>query len=217
MLPGIRLSSAKDCTCRVVQLVFTRCSTGKTFEACWSWSPQAWIGVKFTAIALLIASVSAVTLTQRGTPQNQSDYWARQNADAAAAAADAAKAAAAVAAAAAAKTAAATAAADVVAIREQSGKVWGKISNTHPANMHPDTLKNVPQDTNNIKERDFARAANDISDNTHTGEHWDGPKRGRIIREYRRALDQCNISGQGKCTLDALGKNYPTAAAAAAF
>ena len=167
--------------------------------------------MKFTTIALLIASVSAVTLTQRGTPQNQADYWARQNADAGAAAAAAAAAAAKVAAAALAKSSAADKAAAKVEIREQSGAVWGKISNNHPANMHPDTLKNIPENHNDIVERDFARAANDISDNTHTGEHWDGPKRGRIIREYRRALDQCNIAGKGKCTWDELGAHYPTA------
>ena len=56
--------------------------------------------------------------------------------------------------------------------------------------MHPDTLKNIPVKFDDIKERDYATAAREISDNTHTGEHWDGPKRGRIIREYRRSLDE---------------------------
>ena len=75
--------------------------------------------------------------------------------------------------------------------------------------MHPETLKNVPVMTGDIKERDFAHSASNISDNTHTGEHWDGPKRGRIIRNYRKALDTCNISGTGKCTHAALGASYP--------
>jgi hypothetical protein len=83
--------------------------------------------------------------------------------------------------------------------------------------MHPDTLKNIPVKFDDIKERDLATAAREISDNTHTGEHWDGPKRGRIIREYRRALDEQNISGNGKVDHVKMGaNNYPTAVAAAA-
>ena len=146
--------------------------------------------MKFSAIALLIASVSAVQLEQRSTPQNNQDYWARQNADAAAASAAAAATAAAAAAAALAKTDAASAKAAKVALREESGKVWAKVSDTRAANMHPDTLKNIPVNYEDLKERDLKAAMNDISDNTHTGEHWDGPKRGRIIREYRRRLDE---------------------------
>merc|ERR1711934_1345439 len=75
-------------------------------------------------------------------------------------------------------------------------------------NMHPETLKNQPPasmaNEGMIEERDLKTSASNISDNTHTGEHWDGPKRGRIIRDYRKALDECNISGTGKCTQAAL-------------
>ena len=81
--------------------------------------------------------------------------------------------------------------------------------------MHPETLKNQPVKPEYIEERDFKNSASNISDNTHTGEHWDGPKRGRIIREYRRALDECNgPDGKptGKCTHAGLGKNYPNEA-----
>lgn len=52
--------------------------------------------MKFTTLALLFASASAIKLHGDGTPQNQLDYWAREkniakaNADAAAAAAKAA-------------------------------------------------------------------------------------------------------------------------------
>ena len=42
--------------------------------------------MKFTTIALLLASVTAIKLQATGTPQNQHDYWAREKADAAAAA-----------------------------------------------------------------------------------------------------------------------------------
>ena len=169
--------------------------------------------MKFATLALLIASVSAIKIHGDGTPQNQLDYWAREkqiakdNADAAAKAA--ADAAAAKADAAATKAAAAHAA----DLNSQSGRVWANIKDTNAQNMHPETLKNQPPSSmaneGMIEERDFKTSASDISDNTHTGEHWDGPKRGRIIREYRRALDQCNISGTGKCTKEALGKNYP--------
>ena len=169
--------------------------------------------MKFATLALLIASVSAIKLTGDGTPQNQLDYWAREkniakaNADAAAAAASAA------AAAKAAAASAAAAAAAKVALNKESGAVWKNIADQTAQNMHPSTLKNQPPATmaneGMIEERDLANSASDISDNTHTGEHWDGPKRGRIIREYRRALDGCNISGTGKCTSAALGANYP--------
>lgn len=126
------------------------------------------------------------------------DYWAREKADAAAAAKAAADAAAA---AAAAKQAAADAAAEAARKRglvKESGAVWAGIAGSDPLVQPGD-----------IREHDFKASAARISDDTHTGEHWDGPKRGRIIREYRRAMDQCNISGTSHCTHDALGKNYP--------
>ena len=126
------------------------------------------------------------------------DYWAREKADAAAAAKAAADAAAA---AAAAKKAAADAAAEAAhkrALVKESGAVWAGISGSDPLVQNAD-----------VREKDFKDSAARISDDTHTGEHWDGPKRGRIIREYRRAMDQCNISGTSHCTNDALGKNYP--------
>ena len=79
--------------------------------------------------------------------------------------------------------------------------------------MHPKTLKNQPPSSmangGMIEERDYKNSASDISDNTHTGQHWDGPKRGRIIREYRKDLDTCNISGDGKCTRKELAARYP--------
>ena len=60
-----------------------------------------------------------------------------------------------------------------------------------------------------VTEADFKKSATNISDNTHTGEHWDGPKRGRIIRDYRKDLDSCNISGNGKCSREELAKLHP--------
>jgi len=59
-----------------------------------------------------------------------------------------------------------------------------------------------------IIEADYKKSATNISDNTHTGEHWDGPKRGRIIRDYRKDLDSCNISGNSKCSKEELGALY---------
>ena len=55
-----------------------------------------------------------------------------------------------------------------------------------------------------VQEADYKRSATHISDDTHNGEHWDGPKRGAVIREYRRAMDLCNISGTSKCSIEAL-------------
>merc|ERR1719313_1612562 len=100
--------------------------------------------MKFTTLALLIASVSAIKLHGDGTPQNQLDYWAREkniakaNADAAAAATAAAKQAKADAA------AAAAAAADAKAKADQSKAVVNNIKDTNAQNMHPETLKNQP-------------------------------------------------------------------------
>merc|ERR1711918_8426 len=101
----------------------------------------------------------------------------------------------------------------------ESKAVTTNIKDTNAQNMHPETLKNQPPasmaNEGMIEERDLKTSASDISDNTHTGEHWDGPKRGRIIREYRRALDECNGpegNPTGKCTKDGLGKNYPAEA-----
>merc|ERR1712032_504356 len=130
--------------------------------------------MKYTTLALLVAATSAVKIVGDGTPQNQLDYWTREKNDAAAAAkaaADAAQAAAAKAAAAHAK-----------ALNIESGNVWEHIPN-YPGSQ---PLTN-PAD---VRESNFKASASDISDNTHIGEHWDGPKRGRIIREYRRAMDQ---------------------------
>ena len=168
--------------------------------------------MKFAILVLLTASVSAIKLHGDGTPQNQLDYWARENniakanADAAAAKTAAAKQAKADAA------AAAAAAAEAARLKAQSGAVQANIKDVNAQNMHPETLKNQPPSSmaneGMIEERDLANSASDISDNTHTGEHWDGPKRGRIIRQYRKDLDQCNISGTGKCTKAALDANY---------
>merc|ERR1719473_324897 len=155
--------------------------------------------MRFTVIALLIAAASAIQLHGDDKfPHSQRDYWNREKtvrADAADAAAAKTKAAAA------AKKAAADAKAAVAAkaaLTKQSGAVWAGIAGSDPLQLPGD-----------VKEADFKRSATKISDDTHTGEHWDGPKRGRIIREYRRAMDQCNISGTNKCSITALGKNYP--------
>ena len=127
------------------------------------------------------------------------DYWTREKNIAAGNAKAAADAAAAAAAANADAAAQAAAAAAAKALHKESGAVWAHIpSGTDPAVLPGD-----------IKEHDFKRSATDISDNVHIGEHWDGPKRGRIIREYRRAMDTCNISGTSKCTHTALGGEYP--------
>merc|ERR1712086_1124966 len=98
--------------------------------------------MKFATLALLIASVSAIKL--QDTPQNQHDYWARENAIAAGNAEAAAKTAAD------AKAAKADAAAVVAAaavkkdLNEQSGRVWANIKDVNAQNMHPETLKNQP-------------------------------------------------------------------------
>jgi hypothetical protein len=84
------------------------------------------------------------------------------------------------------------------------GRVRDGIANTYPQNMHPDVLKNIPVKADDVVEHNFKNSASNISDNTHTGEHWDGPKRGRIIRAYRKDLDTCNISGNGKCSKEEL-------------
>ena len=160
--------------------------------------------MKFATIALLIASVSAIQLQGPGTPQNQKDYWARENAIAAA---DAKVVAADAATAAATKQTKADKKAAVMAKMALTKEVYGVAKNVkeeNSQNMHPETLKNQPPasmaNEGMIEERDLKTSASNISDNTHTGEHWDGPKRGRIIRDYRAALDACNISGTGKCT-----------------
>merc|ERR1712032_317430 len=151
--------------------------------------------MKYTTLALLVAATSAVKIVGDGTPQNQLDYWTREKNDAAAAAKAAADAAQAKKDAAAQAAAAKAAAAHAKALNIESGNVWEHIPN-YPGSQ---PLTNPA----------------DVRENTHIGEHWDGPKRGRIIREYRRAMDQCNISGTSKCTHDALGKNYPNQPSAA--
>merc|ERR1712032_814175 len=163
--------------------------------------------MKYTTLALLVAATSAVKIVGDGTPQNQLDYWTREKNDAAAAAKAAADAAQAKKDAAAQAAAAKAAAAHAKALNIESGNVWEHIPN-YPGSQ---PLTN-PDD---VRESNFKASASDISDNTHIGEHWDGPKRGRIIREYRRAMDQCNISGTSKCTHDALGANYPNQPSAA--
>ena len=80
---------------------------------------------------------------------------------------------------------------------KESGAVWDHTGGDHHNGTRGQHA--VDYNANNIsrgnmlpgdmKESDFANSASDISDNTHIGEHWDGPKRGRIIREYRRAMD----------------------------
>jgi hypothetical protein len=131
------------------------------------------------------------------------DYWTREKNDAAAAAKAAAEAAAAAAKAKADIAAAGVAKDKATAITYESGKVWQHSLNWDNSS-YPFNLKDE-------REKDFKASATDISDNTHHGEHWDGPKRGRIIRNYRKAMDSCNISGTSKCTFDALGAHYPTA------
>merc|ERR1719263_2411987 len=101
---------------------------------------------------------------------------------------------------------AASAKAHARALRKESGDVWAHIQGPDYGNGL--SMGGVVDPDFNV-EADFKKSATDISDNTHIGQHWDGPKRGRIIREYRRALDQCNISGNGKCAHDELRKNYP--------
>merc|ERR1712046_536603 len=105
--------------------------------------------------------------------------------------------------------AAAKAAAAAQAKADQSKAVVNNVKDGHSQNMHPETLKNQPVKEGFVEERDLANSASNISDNTHTGEHWDGPKRGRIIREYRKDLDSCNISGDGKCSKAELAARYP--------
>merc|ERR1719265_445422 len=98
--------------------------------------------MKFTAIALLIASVSSIKLHGDGTPQNQHDYWARENAiakgnaEAAAATAASAKAAKADAA------AVVAAAAAKKALADESKAVVGNVADQTAQNMHPSVLKN---------------------------------------------------------------------------
>ena len=160
--------------------------------------------MKFTTL-LLIATASAVKL--QNTPQNQQDYWARENAIQAGIVADAA----AVKAAAAKVAAEAAAAKEVVAakaeVKAEHKAVWDNVKDQTAQNMHPETLRNIPTMGGDIKERDYASSASNISDNTHTGEHWDAKKRGAVIRQYRKELDSCNISGTGKCPHATLGTN----------
>ena len=112
------------------------------------------------------------------------DYWTREKNDAAAAAAAAAATAAAASAAKATAADAAAAKAAAAALKAESGAVHTGMTGIHPEFNAAD-----------VKETDWKMSATKISDDTHNGEHWDGPKRGRIIRDYRKTLDGCNISG----------------------
>ena len=126
------------------------------------------------------------------------DYWTREKNDAAAAAAGAAAAAAAAAAAKSTAADAKAAKATAAGLKAESAAVHAGL----PAHSGPE------YNSADVREKDWKASATDISDNTHIGEHWDGPKRGRIIRDYRKSMDGCNISGTSKCTEAALKKNY---------